>query len=113
MEGKNIEQLQAEVAQLQEEKKAIQAELELTIEINKELQQKLQEATDVKAVTSAQVKETPSIEGKQFTVDGKSYGFNFPKQVWKKTPITVDAVLADTKLQGELVQERSSMIREL
>lgn len=111
-----LEQLAQEIIDLKAEVEAAKSEAETATAVNEELQKKVQElstAADIKAVTSAQVKPAPSVEGKQFELSGKKYGFNFPKMVWKKTPITVDTVLADTVLQAELVAANSSMIKEI
>ncbi|MBV9989369.1 MAG: hypothetical protein JO301_16945 [Chitinophagaceae bacterium] len=102
LEGE-IERLGKENARLQNENKAFDA-------TNKELLQKINEVTDIKNVTKGELKAAPSFSDKQFTVDGQTYGFNFPKTTLRKTPITVDDVMASEDMQRELVELGSGML---
>ena len=48
-----------------------------------------------------------------FEIEGKKYGFNYPKQTHKGQVITPIEVKASTELQVALITSKSNMIKEL
>lgn len=130
-----VEELQAKVAELQDavtagqkqkddltaiaqdqekQLEALKAENETLKAVNIELTNELEAISkkDLKAVVQAsQEKTAPVLSKETFTVDGKSYGFNYPVITIKGKRITNDDVLASKELQAELVAANHSMIK--
>jgi hypothetical protein len=110
------ETAKAEAETAKAEAETAKAEAETATSVNDELQKQvteLSQSVDLQKVKQGEMKKTPSIVGKSFELNGQKYGFNFPKMTWKKSPITVDTVLADAALQAQLVAAKSTMIKEI
>lgn len=106
------EAVAAEVIELIEENSSLKADAEVYEATIKELTKNIEEMSDLKKVTSAEVKNTPSHAGKTFSLDGKEYGFNYPKTQLNREAITVDDVVASEDLQRSLIGIKSGMIFE-
>lgn len=78
---------------------------------NANLQDQVEQLSQAASKAPAAAQAQPvSVANKTFEKDGKTYGFAFPKMVFKKEAITCDMVMADEALQQDLIDANSAML---
>ena len=117
--GKTVEELikiiieqQSAVSAKDAELKSKQDELNLTTDINNELNSKVEELSK-NAPASTEKKSHSGISKETFTVNNKKYGFKKPRINHSNQVITADEILASKELQEQLVKIGSGMIYEV
>jgi hypothetical protein len=100
MTDEEIQALQNELAAVYQHNAALQEEIEMILALG-----------DVKQPRSAQ--STQMMANATFTLDGKTYGFNFGAAVYKGQKITPLEIAADENLQRELISKSAGIIKEL
>lgn len=108
MEKKTIEQLEKEVADLKLENKELAGENALLDALNKDLTLEIEE---LKAGSEITVPDG-FISKESFEVDGTTWGFVIPGINHNSKVVTPEIVMADKRLQKELVKIKSGMLRE-
>lgn len=96
-----------EVLTLRQQVADLQAELELTLQVNAELTKQV----EALAKYAPQATAAPVLSAATFEVDGVSYGFAMPAIMLKGRKITAALVAQDIDLQHQLVAMKSGMIK--
>lgn len=106
-----IAALEADLSKVNDELVEVKAEAAVYEQTNSELSKQLAERADLQLFKDGKEKTTPKFEEKTFTLDDVVYGFNYPKTTINRVPVDVDHVVADVKLQQQLVEMKSGMIK--
>lgn len=107
-----FETLQNDAAKMHKDLQDKEAELQDVVAINGELTDQVEKLTKDGATPAKKEAAKPvEYKGASFEYEGQKIGFNYPKTVWKKQPITAEDIAASPTLQAELIAANHGILK--
>lgn len=110
--NEKIEVLEKEKASLKADLAEKQTALDDALSINADLTDQVEklskETTDD---STKKVEKKVDHNALSFENDGRAVGFNYPKTVWKKQPITAEDIVANPELQAQLIAAHHGILK--